>query len=48
VYVLGRRAVHDWPTALIAVVALSISLRWKVPEPVLIAGSALAGAVLYS
>ena len=48
VYVLGRRAVHDWPTVLIAVIALSISLRWKVPEPVLIAGSALAGAVLYS
>jgi chromate transporter len=47
VYVLGRRAVHDWPTALIAVTALSISLRWKVPEPLLIAGSALAGAVLY-
>jgi chromate transporter len=47
VYVLGRRAVHDWPTVLIAVIALSISLRWKVPEPVLIAGSALAGAVLY-
>jgi chromate transporter len=47
VYVLGRRAVHDWPTVLIAVIALSISLRWKVPEPLLIAGSALAGAVLY-
>jgi chromate transporter len=47
VYVLGRRAVHDWPTVLIAVIALSISLRWKVPEPLLIAGSALAGALLY-
>ena len=47
VYVLGRRAIHDWTTALIAVVALLITLRWKVPEPLLIAGAAVAGVLLY-
>jgi chromate transporter len=43
VYVLGRRAIHDWATALIAVAALLITLRWKVPEPLLIAAAAVAG-----
>jgi chromate transporter len=47
VYVLGRRAIHDWTTALIGVVALLITLRWKIPEPLLIAGAALAGVLLY-
>ena len=47
VYVLGRRAIHNWTTALIAVVALLITLRWKVPEPLLIAGAAVAGVLLY-
>jgi chromate transporter len=47
VYILGRRAIHDWATVLIAAVALVITIRWKVPEPVLIAGAALAGVLLY-
>src|SRR5437763_752242 len=47
VYILGRRAVHDLPTALIAIAALLITLRWKVPEPLLIAGAAVAGGLLY-
>lgn len=47
VYVLGRRAIHDWPTVLVASVALLIIFRWKVPEPLLIAGAAIAGALLY-
>ena len=47
VYVLGRRAIHDWATVLIAVAALLITLRWKVPEPLLIAAAAVAGALLY-
>jgi chromate transporter len=47
VYILGRRAVHDWPTAVIAVAALLITLRWKIPEPLLIAGAAVAGGLLY-
>ncbi len=47
VYVLGHRAIHDLPTALIGMITLLIVLRWKIPEPVLIAGSALAGALIY-
>jgi chromate transporter len=47
VYVLGRRAVHDWATALIAVVALLITFRWKVPEPILIVVAGVAGVVLH-
>jgi chromate transporter len=47
VYILGRRAIHDWATALIALTALGITLRWKVPEPILIAGAAVAGVLLY-
>jgi chromate transporter len=47
VYVLGRRAIHDWPTVMIALVALLIIFRWRVPEPLLIAGAAFGGALLY-
>jgi chromate transporter len=46
VYILGRRAIHDWATMLIAAVALGITLRWKIPEPLLIAGAAVAGILL--
>jgi chromate transporter len=46
VYVLGRRAVHDLPTAAICLSTLAIVARWKIPEPVLIAGAALAGALV--
>ena len=47
VYILGRRAIHDWPTAVIAAAALLITLRWKISEPLLIAGAAVAGGLLY-
>lgn len=43
VIVLARRAIHDIPTAAIALATLMLLSRWKVPEPVLIAGSALVG-----
>ena len=49
VIVLGRRAIIDLPTALLAIVALLI--LWKsprrIPEPVIVAGAAIAGLVLY-
>jgi chromate transporter len=47
VYVLGRRAIHDWTTGAIAVTAILITFYRKVPEPLLIAGAALAGVMLY-
>jgi chromate transporter len=43
VVVLARRSIYDVPTILIAIVSLGILFRWKVPEPLLIACSAVAG-----
>ena len=49
VIVLGRRAIIDLPTALLAIAALVI--LWKsprrVPEPILVAGAAIVGLLLY-
>ncbi len=47
-YVLARRAITDIPTLLIALVALGIVWRFKVPEPVLIAAGAAAGLLIFS
>jgi chromate transporter len=45
-FVLARRAIIDVPTLLIAVVALGVSVRFKIPEPVLIAAGAAAGLII--
>ena len=46
--VLGRRAVFDAPTALIAVGALAILIRARrVPEPVLILGAGVIGLLIH-
>jgi chromate transporter len=47
-FVLARRAIVDAPTLLIALVALGVSLRFKVPEPVLIAGGATIGLIVFA
>jgi|SRR5579859_3641907 len=47
VFVLARRSIMDLPTALIAVLTLVLLFRWKIPEPVLILGSAIAGLALH-
>jgi chromate transporter len=41
--VLARRAVVDGPTLAIAAAALAVSWRFRLPEPLLIAGGAAAG-----
>ena len=47
-YILGRRALVDWPTALIAVATLALLLgARRIPEPVLILAAALAGVLLF-
>src|SRR5882762_10165304 len=48
VVVLARRSVYDLPTMVIALVTLGILIRWKVPEPILIACAAVAGLLLRS
>jgi chromate transporter len=47
-FVLARRAIVDVPTVLIALVALGILWRFKVPEPILIAGGAVAGLAIFA
>jgi chromate transporter len=46
VVVLARQAIYDGPTALIAVMTLVLLLKSKIPEPVLILGSAAVGLVV--
>jgi len=46
VIVLARRSVYDVTTSLIALASLMVLLRWKVPEPILIACAAVAGLLL--
>jgi chromate transporter len=42
-FVLARRAIVDVPTALIAVAALALLVRWRLPEPLVIAGAGVLG-----
>jgi len=44
---LGRIAIGDWLTALVALVSLVILFRWKVSNPLLIAGAAAIGLVAF-
>ena len=46
VIVLARRSIYDVATSVIAVVTFLILLRWKMPEPILIGGAAVAGLLL--
>lgn len=46
VVVLARRSIYDLPTVFIASVSLAVLMRWKIPEPVIIATAALAGLAL--
>jgi chromate transporter len=47
VIVLARRSIFDVATSVIALMTLLILLRWKVPEPLLIACAAVAGLLLH-
>jgi len=46
VIVLARRSIYDVATLIIALVSLVVLIRWKVPEPILIACAAAAGLLL--
>ena len=48
VIVLARRSIYDVATSVIALASLLILLRWKVPEPILIACAAVAGLLLHT
>jgi chromate transporter len=47
VVVIARGAVRDFATAAIAIVTLVLLMKWKLPEPAIIAASAIAGLLLY-
>jgi chromate transporter len=47
VVVIARGAVRDFATAAIAAVTLLVLMKWKLPEPAVIAASAVAGLLLY-
>jgi chromate transporter len=44
---LGRIAIGDWLTVLVTVVSLVILFRWKVSNPLLIAGAAVVGLIAF-
>jgi chromate transporter len=44
---LGKIAIGDWLTALIAVASLLVLFRWKVSNPMLVAGTAIAGIIAF-
>jgi chromate transporter len=44
VVVLARRSIYDLPTIIIGLLSLAILLRWKVPEPLIIACAATPGS----
>jgi len=44
---LGRIAIGDWFTALIALLSLVALFRWKISNPLLMAATAVAGMVAY-
>jgi chromate transporter len=45
--VLARRAFVDGPAVLIAVAAFAVIWKFRVPEPLLIAGGAAVGLVVF-
>jgi chromate transporter len=47
VIVLARRSIYDMATLMIAIVTFGVLIRWKVPEPILIACAAAAGLLLH-
>ena len=46
VLVLGRQAIVDAPTAVVAVVSLLLMLRLRVPEPLVVVGAGLVGLLV--
>jgi chromate transporter len=44
---LGRIAIGDWLTALVALVSLIVLFRWKVSNPLLVAAAAVIGLIAF-
>ena len=46
VIVLAQRSISDFPTALIALMASLLLVKWRIPEPLIVFAAALAGAAM--
>jgi chromate transporter len=46
VIVLAQRSITDFATALIAIVASLLLMKWRIPEPLIVFAAALTGVVL--
>jgi chromate transporter len=44
---LGKIAIGDWLTALIALLSLIVLVRWKVSNPILVAATAIVGLIAF-
>jgi chromate transporter len=44
---LGRIAIGDWLTALVALMSLIVLFRWKVSNPLLVAATAIIGLIAF-
>jgi chromate transporter len=44
---LGKIAIGDWLTALIAVISLVVLVRWKISNPILVAATAIIGLIAF-
>ncbi len=47
VIVLARRAIHDVPTATVALATFAVLSKWRIPEPVVIMASAAVGLLTH-
>ena len=47
VVILGRRAITDFTTAMLAISALAVLVRFKTPEPIIVLVAAIAGLLLF-
>jgi len=44
---LGKIAVGDWLTAIVGLASLAVLFRWKVPNPILMAATAIIGLIAF-
>ncbi|MBI3329508.1 MAG: hypothetical protein HYZ81_22740 [Nitrospinae bacterium] len=46
-FLLGKIAIGDWLTALIALASLVVLFRWNVSNPILVAATAVIGLIAF-
>jgi chromate transporter len=44
---LGKIAIGDWLTTIVGVASLAVLFRWKVPNPILMAATAIIGLIAF-